>query len=128
MSIKQTAHKMTKKIVVRFIIISLILSGILYLQFYMRRASTPQLLGKAVRSVDVQEKVIALTFDDGPNSESTETILNLLDEYNAKATFFTVGMNVEKYPEIIEKIMTTGVYLSMTVRACQLLCYQALIQ
>jgi peptidoglycan/xylan/chitin deacetylase (PgdA/CDA1 family) len=106
MSNKQVVRKINgKKFLVRFIIIALILSGIFYLQFYMRRASAPQLLGKAVRSVNVREKVIALTFDDGPNPESTEMILSLLDEYSAKATFFVTGINAEKYPEIIEKII-----------------------
>ena len=42
------------------------------------------------------EKVIALTFDDGPHQQYTKEILDILDEYNIKATFFIIGYNVEK--------------------------------
>jgi len=51
-----------------------------------------------------KEKVIYLTFDDGPNPESTEWILKLLEEYNAKATFFCLGKNVISNPGLLEKI------------------------
>jgi peptidoglycan-N-acetylglucosamine deacetylase len=96
-----------KKIIILFVVISII-ACLGYLQFYMRRASAPQLLGKAVNYINTQEKVIALTFDDGPNPESTEKILDLLRKYNAKATFFVVGKNAEKYPDIIKAIIESG--------------------
>lgn len=51
---------------------------------------------------------IALTFDDGPHPNYTEQILDLLDEYGAKATFFTVGSCVEQYPEIVAKTVARG--------------------
>ncbi|MCK9163044.1 MAG: polysaccharide deacetylase family protein [Bacteroidales bacterium] len=53
-------------------------------------------------------KNIYLTFDDGPVPEVTPEVLDLLDEYNAKATFFCVGDNVKKYPEIFEDIIKRG--------------------
>lgn len=46
-------------------------------------------------------KQIALTFDDGPCELYTREILEILSEYNAKATFFVIGKNAEKYPELI---------------------------
>ncbi len=46
-------------------------------------------------------KKIALTFDDGPHPFKTEKILDLLDKYEVKATFFVIGINAEKYPSII---------------------------
>jgi peptidoglycan/xylan/chitin deacetylase (PgdA/CDA1 family) len=76
--------------------------------FYLRRASAPQIFGEAVRHVNTKEQVMALTFDDGPNPESTERILSLLEEYDAKATFFVIGQNAEKYPEIVQKIYAGG--------------------
>ena len=43
-----------------------------------------------------KEKNVYLTFDDGPTPEITEKVLDLLDQYNALATFFCVGRNIEK--------------------------------
>ncbi len=51
---------------------------------------------------------IALTFDDGPHPRYTPQILEILDEYNIKATFFVIGLNAENYPEAIEKVIKSG--------------------
>ena len=51
------------------------------------------------------ENKVYLTFDDGPTPEITEWTLNQLKEYNAKATFFCIGDNVRKYPEIFQKVI-----------------------
>lgn len=53
-------------------------------------------------------KVAYLTFDDGPKKEYTEKILNILDENNIKATFFVLGQQAEKYPELIKMIHEKG--------------------
>jgi len=50
-----------------------------------------------------KEKKIALTFDDGPN-EMTWRILDVLKKYNVKATFFCIGINIEKHPEVLKRI------------------------
>lgn len=54
------------------------------------------------------EKFIALTFDDGPNPNSTQKLLNILSENEVKATFFMVGYNIEEYPYIVKKIYNEG--------------------
>ena len=54
------------------------------------------------------ENKIYLTFDDGPTPEITEWVLHELKKYNAKATFFCIGNNIEKHPEIFEKVITKG--------------------
>ncbi len=54
-----------------------------------------------------KEQTIALTFDDGP-TEYTLQILDLLDKYQAKATFFCIGKQVEKNPEIVRQILKKG--------------------
>lgn len=51
---------------------------------------------------------IYLTFDDGPTPEVTEWVLQELEKYNAKATFFCIGNNIEKHPDIFEKLITQG--------------------
>lgn len=53
------------------------------------------------------KKIIALTFDDGPN-ENTLSILDILKKKNVKATFFCIGKNIEKHPEILKRIMEEG--------------------
>ena len=58
--------------------------------------------------VKTVEKRLFLTFDDGPHPEATHFVLDTLREYNAKATFFCVGKNVEMYPEIYERIIAEG--------------------
>jgi peptidoglycan/xylan/chitin deacetylase (PgdA/CDA1 family) len=54
------------------------------------------------------EKIVYLTFDDGPIPEVTPWVLNLLREENIKATFFCVGENVMKYPEVYSQILNDG--------------------
>jgi len=51
---------------------------------------------------------VAITFDDGPHGEFTPKALDLLKKYNAKATFFCIGQNVEKHPEILKRIVAEG--------------------
>ena len=53
-------------------------------------------------------KTIYLTFDDGPVPEVTLEVLALLEEYDAKATFFCVGDNVNKYPSLFNEIIKRG--------------------
>ena len=57
---------------------------------------------------DKNKKVIYLTFDDGPTEELTHWILKTLDEFGVKATFFCIGNNAEKYPEIVDEIRQNG--------------------
>lgn len=54
------------------------------------------------------KKLIALTFDDGPCPDSTAAILRILKEHSVKATFFVVGQNVRKYPQLLQKTFNDG--------------------
>lgn len=54
------------------------------------------------------ERGVYLTFDDGPTPGITEWILATLKRHNAKATFFVLGKNAEKYPDLYEKILADG--------------------
>ncbi len=56
-------------------------------------------------SVDTKEKIIYLTFDDGPHPVATPFVLDELKKYNAKATFFCIGKNVIAYPGIYKRIL-----------------------
>jgi peptidoglycan/xylan/chitin deacetylase (PgdA/CDA1 family) len=56
----------------------------------------------------VNENIIYLTFDDGPIPGITEYVLKELHKYNAKATFFCVGDNIGKHPDVFQKIVNDG--------------------
>jgi peptidoglycan/xylan/chitin deacetylase (PgdA/CDA1 family) len=58
--------------------------------------------------IKTTEKKIYLTFDDGPIPEVTEWVLEQLALFNAKGTFFCVGENIIKHPEILKKIINDG--------------------
>ncbi|MEK8129529.1 polysaccharide deacetylase family protein [Paenibacillus filicis] len=64
--------------------------------------------GEVVWEVPSEEKVIALTFDDGPDETDTPVILDLLKQYEAKATFFVVGKRVEQHPELVKREIAEG--------------------
>jgi peptidoglycan/xylan/chitin deacetylase (PgdA/CDA1 family) len=55
-----------------------------------------------------KDKSIYLTFDDGPIPEVTEFVLEILEKYNAKATFFCIGDNIRKNPNIFKAIINQG--------------------
>lgn len=61
-----------------------------------------------VYSVERDDKVISVTFDASWGGDKTLAILDLLDEYDAKATFFLVGIWVDKYPELVKEIAARG--------------------
>jgi peptidoglycan-N-acetylglucosamine deacetylase len=64
--------------------------------------------GDIIWEVPIDEKVIALTFDDGPDPEDTPYILDLLKQYDVKATFFVVGKKVSWYPELAKREVLEG--------------------
>ena len=61
-----------------------------------------------VYSVEREDKVISISFDASWGGDQTMGILDLLDQYNAKATFFLVGIWVDKYPELVKEIYDRG--------------------
>jgi polysaccharide deacetylase family sporulation protein PdaB len=64
--------------------------------------------GDIVWEVPIDQKVIALTFDDGPDPVDTPAILDLLMQFDAKATFFVVGKKVSMYPELAKREVLEG--------------------
>ena len=61
-----------------------------------------------VWDIQTNTKDLYLTFDDGPTPEITNWTLGLLKDYNAKATFFCIGANIEKHPDIFQNIIKDG--------------------
>jgi peptidoglycan/xylan/chitin deacetylase (PgdA/CDA1 family) len=66
------------------------------------------LWGNVVWRKNPSEKVIYLTFDDGPVPEVTPLVLDILDRYDVKATFFSVGENVKKHSDTYTEILKRG--------------------
>ena len=63
---------------------------------------------KALWRMDINDRSVYLTFDDGPIPEATPFILDTLRKFGAKATFFMVGDNVRKYPHLFRQIVEEG--------------------
>src|SRR5215468_2979173 len=65
---------------------------------------TPNILYR----VRTKERLVALSFDDGPNPEFTPQVFALLHQYDAKATFFLIGERAEQHPELMRRILAEG--------------------
>ncbi|QRM88864.1 polysaccharide deacetylase family protein [Lacinutrix sp. WUR7] len=61
-----------------------------------------------ISNPSIDKNQVSITFDDGPNPEYTPKVLALLKKYNAKATFFCIGKNIEMHPEIFKSIIEQG--------------------
>ena len=68
----------------------------------------PQYFHEGIWRMSAKSKTVYLTFDDGPISEVTPWVLDVLKERGVKATFFCVGDNVDKHPEIFQRILREG--------------------
>ena len=66
------------------------------------------LFPETVWRIPMKDKTVFLTFDDGPIPEVTPWVLDLLDKYGIKATFFMVGDNVRKHPETFAEVVRRG--------------------
>jgi peptidoglycan/xylan/chitin deacetylase (PgdA/CDA1 family) len=76
--------------------------------FSAHAAAPPEKDGVIFSGVAACGKKIALTFDDGPHPVKTPQILDILDKYGVKATFFIIGENAEYYPDIVRKEAECG--------------------
>jgi peptidoglycan/xylan/chitin deacetylase (PgdA/CDA1 family) len=63
---------------------------------------------KPLSIIKTNRKIVALTFDDGPSEKRTMLLLDLLDKYNIKATFFMLGQNIKQYPETAKRVIEKG--------------------
>ncbi len=78
--------------------------------FYLKK--TPGIISKIFKDrtwkIDTNEKILYLTFDDGPHPEATSFVLEQLKNFNAKATFFCVGKNVKENFSVYQRIIAEG--------------------
>ncbi len=92
-------------ILVLLALVLLTFTAMLYWVFF---SPSSQLFGRFPYHIQTDQKLIALTFDDGPNEPYTSQIVDFLDSQEIKATFFQVGQCVKKYPEITKHIYRAG--------------------
>jgi peptidoglycan-N-acetylglucosamine deacetylase len=96
------------KTAVRAAVLALVLAAAALALREVVNSSTFQLFGDYVARVDTQEKVVALTFDDGPNPVNTPRVLDVLERHRIKATFFMMGRNVERFPAVAREVLDRG--------------------
>ncbi len=68
----------------------------------------PAVPGVTINRVAVQDKVVALTFDDGPHGSRTPQVLDILRNNGVKATFFVQGVNAQAYPAVLKRMVAEG--------------------
>lgn len=85
-----------------------LLTGLFLFIIWITTYHSPQMIGNSIRRIKTKQKVIALTFDDGPNPLYTIQLLDILKKHSAQATFFVIGERAKKYPEIIKNIYSVG--------------------
>ncbi len=74
----------------------------------LSRYSAPTVFGDSIRRVDTQDRVLALTFDDGPRDPSTRDLLAVLARHDVRATFFMTGEQADKHPELVRAVAAAG--------------------
>lgn len=84
------------------------LAAVTYGVWSLSRSRDFQLFGKIIPRIETSEKVIALTFDDGPTPEHTQGVLDLLREKQTVATFFLMGVDVDAHPDETRAIIAAG--------------------
>jgi len=76
--------------------------------YTLSKSRTVQLAGHLAHRLPTSERVVAITFDDGPTPGFTERILDVLGRYRVPATFYLTGEECERYPEQLRKIVAAG--------------------
>lgn len=84
-----------------------IIAGAVACFLWVSENTNNQFFGSVFAHGGVHEPLVALTFDDGP-SRYTPQILDILGKYDVKATFFVIGKNVERYPDIARRLVSEG--------------------
>ena len=79
------------------------LAGVMLLWLFFRPP-----FGRNIVRLNTDRRVVALTFDDGPNPPYTDQLLDVLAKHEVKATFFMIGNRIEKHPETVNRVIAEG--------------------
>jgi peptidoglycan-N-acetylglucosamine deacetylase len=88
--------------------IAVALAALLTILWYVSESPKNQIWGPTVTSEPLKQKIVALTFDDGPNPPYTDEIVEYLHKEHVPATFFVVGIAVAAHPDIVRKEVAYG--------------------
>jgi peptidoglycan-N-acetylglucosamine deacetylase len=99
--------RLRRWLIVLLLILTLLIAGAFAL-WQISRARCWQLVGTPICSVDTSERLVALTFDDGPSPMGTTYALETLARYDAKATFFLIGEQLAEHPGEARRLVEAG--------------------
>lgn len=112
---QDTSQKLVKKkrskkklVLISIPVLVGVLAGLWYGGLGLMNSRSFQFFCPLVQRVNTDQKVVALTFDDGPAPGTTEKLLQTLAEARVKATFFLIGDQIEKYPALAHMIVAAG--------------------
>ena len=100
--------KMLNKWVKALLVTVIAVIAVTAVAFQISKSRTFQFFGEIVPRIDTRQKVVALTFDDGPTPGVTEEVLSILNEAGVKATFFVIGADLERNLEEGRRIVAAG--------------------
>jgi peptidoglycan/xylan/chitin deacetylase (PgdA/CDA1 family) len=95
-------------IALRIAVVAAVLAAVAFLAYEHFEQPANQLFGRTLTRGPSNERVIALTYDDGPNPPYTGRILDVLERERVHATFFLVGRAVQAYPEVVRREVRDG--------------------
>lgn len=101
---------MRRLLLKRKLVIAVILLAVLgaFGLWRISKAHCLQLVGDVTCRVETTQKVVALSFDDGPTSEGVDAVLPVLERYDARATFFLIGEHMVRHPGQAERLLAAG--------------------
>ena len=109
----------SKKCILIILIVAILTEIILLTQLekntvevFQNNYKSLDLMNQINNTYENKEKIAYLTFDDGPTTIATPTILDILKEEKVKATFFVIGKSVNKNPEIVKRAYNEGHYIA----------------
>jgi peptidoglycan/xylan/chitin deacetylase (PgdA/CDA1 family) len=103
----QQINMVSKKVWLQVLVVIVILI-VAYSLYILINARTFQLFGGLTDRVQTNEKIVALTFDDGPSAGATEEIIDILGRNEVKATFFLMGSSIDKNLSQTKKLIEAG--------------------
>ncbi|HTA38466.1 MAG TPA: polysaccharide deacetylase family protein, partial [Candidatus Acidoferrales bacterium] len=93
---------------IRIALAAVVLGGLVFAAYEILESPSNQLFGKTLVRGPSDQRVVALTYDDGPNPPYTDRILEVLRKEHVHATFFVVGRAVAAYPKVVRQEMSDG--------------------
>ena len=85
-----------------------VIADLAFAGLQVAKSRTYQAFGEAISSVHTEDRLVALTFDDGPAPDAVSRLLPVLDEHGVKATFFVTGAEIARHPEAAAALVAAG--------------------